>query len=223
MNSDSYYNKVGQIVHKELIEFIDHNQTALTIKIHNQFIKTAVNYVKGNYFSLLKFHTYDFYNEPISCVFRYKDDIFMFNSYLRSSKLDYLIDIPPDIFQLQRRNDFRVSVPIGMQQDCLIKYARGLVKNVKAEMRDLSMGGCQISTAAFDIEMAAGDEFEVSLKIDEFDFPQIKLTARHVKRIEEQDTLLIGASFEPLDGETLNDMRSLLMSIDRRSRGKNEK
>lgn len=223
MSSDSYYNKVGQIEHKELVEFIDHNQTALTIKINNQFVKTSVNYVKGNYFSLLKFHTYDFYNEPISCVFRYKDDIYMFTSYLRSSKVDYLIDIPPDIFQLQRRNDFRVSIPIGLPQDCLIKYARGIAKNVKAEIRDLSMGGCQISTAAFDIEMTAGDEFEVSLKLDKFDFPQLKMTARHVKRIEEQDTLLIGASFEPLDGDSLNDMRSLLMYIDRRSRGKNEK
>ncbi len=222
MSLDSYYNRVGQVEHKELVDFIDHNQTVFTIKINNQFVKTNVNYVKGNYFSLLKFHTYEFCNEPISCVFRYKDDIYMFNSHLRATTIDYLIDVPVDIFQLQRRNDFRVSIPIGLSQECVIKYARGIEKNVKAEMRDLSMGGCQISTAAFDIEMVIGDSFDVSLKIDKFDFPQLKMTARHIKRIDEQDTLLIGASFEGLDGDTLNEIRALLMFIDRRSRGKNE-
>lgn len=222
MDSASYYNRVGQVEHKELVDFIDHNQTVLTIKINSQFVKTNVNYVKGNYFSLLKFHTYEFFNEPISCVFRYKDDIYMFSSYLRATKIDYLIDVPADIFQLQRRNDFRVSIPIGLGQDCVIQYARGIAKNVKAELRDLSMGGCQISTAAFDIEMAIDDSFDVSLKIDKFDFQKLKMIARHIKKIEEQDTLLIGASFDGLDGENLNEIRALLMFIDRRSRGKNE-
>lgn len=223
MNSEYFYQRVGQFEHKELIDFIDHNQTELIIKINKQFIKVSVNYIKSEkFFSLLKFNEFDFSNEPVTCTFRYKDDIYLFTSYLSSSKVDYTIEIPSDIYQLQRRNDFRISMPIGLQQDCKINYARGIIKNVKAEIRDLSMGGCQISVAAFELEMAIGDTFDIDLKIDRFEFSKLNLTCRHVKVIKDQDTLLIGAGFDNLDGEYLNEMQSLLMFIDRKSRGKSE-
>ncbi len=221
MTIDNFYSKVGQVEQKELIEFIDHNQTELTIKIINQFVKTNVNYVKNDkILSLLKFHNFDFSNEPVLCTFSYKDEIYLFQSHLTSTKVDYGIEVPTDIYQIQRRNDFRVSMPIGLMHECSINYARGIVKNVKTEIRDLSMGGCQLSVASFDIEMTAGDDFDISLKLDRFEFARLNLTAKHVKHIPEQDTLLIGASFHNLDVENLNEMRSLLMFLDRKSRGK---
>lgn len=221
MNITAFYHKVSQLDLKELVEFINHNQTELTIKINRQFVKADVTHIKNDkFFSVLKFHDFEFSNEPVICSFGYKDELYFFNSSLNNSKVEYLIDIPTEIFQLQRRNDFRVTVPIGLAHDCTINYVRGLSKNVKAEVRDLSMGGCQLSVAAYQLEIAQDDEFDIILKIDKFEFGRLNLIAKHIKVIKEHDTLLIGASFVELDGEASNDMRALLMYLDRKTRGK---
>lgn len=221
MSSTAFYHKVGQLDLKELVEFINHNQTELTIKINRQFVKADVTHIKNDkYFSVLKFHDFEFSNEPVICSFGYKDELYFFNSSLNNSKTEYLIDIPSEIFQLQRRNDFRVTMPIGLAHDCTINYVRGISKNVKAEIRDLSMGGCQLSVAAYQLEIKQDDEFDIVLNIDKFEFPRLNLVARHIKVIKDQDILLIGASFLELDGEASTELRALLMFLDRKTRGK---
>lgn len=223
MSNTAFYHKVSQLDLKELIEFLNHNQTELTIKINRQYVKADVTHLKNDkYLSVLKFHDFDFSNEPVLCSFSFKDELYFFNSYLNNSKVEYLIDIPSEIYQLQRRNDFRVSMPIGLPHECNINYVRGIQKNVEAEVRDLSMGGCQLSVAAYQLEISQDDEFDMSLKIDRFEFPRLNLIAKHVKVIKEQDTLLIGCSFTDLTGEASSDMQALLMFLDRKSRGKNE-
>jgi c-di-GMP-binding flagellar brake protein YcgR len=221
MNITAFYRKVSQLDLKELVDFINHNQTKLTIKINLQFVKADVTHIKNEkFFSVFKFHDFEFSNEPVICSFGYKDELYFFNSSLNNSRVEYLIDIPTEIFQLQRRDDFRVTVPIGLSHDCTINYVRGLSKNVKAEVRDLSMGGCQLSVAAYQLEIAQDDEFDIILKIDKFEFGRLNMIAKHIKVIKEHDTLLIGASFVELDGEASNDMRALLMYLDRKTRGK---
>ena len=221
MTKTAFYHKVSQLDLKELIEFINHNQTELTLKINRQFVKADVTHIKNEkFFSVLKFHDFEFSNEPVLCSFGYKDELYFFYSFLNNSKVEYLIDIPSEIFQLQRRNDFRVAIPIGLSHDCTINYVRGLPKNIKAEVRDLSMGGCQLSVPAYQLELKQDDEFDIILKIDKFEFSRLNLVARHVKVITEQDILLIGCSFVELDGEASSEMRSLLMFLDRKTRGK---
>ena len=221
MSTTAFYHKVSQLDLKELVDFINHNQTELTIKINRQFVKADVTHIKNDkFFSVLKFHDFEFSNEPVICSFGYKDELYFFNSSLNNSKVEYLIDLPSEIFQLQRRNDFRVTMPIGLPHDCTINYLRGLSKNVKAEVRDLSMGGCQLSVAAYQLEIKQDDEFDIILKVDKFEFARLNLIAKHIKVIKEHDTLLIGASFIDLDGEASNDMRALLMFLDRKTRGK---
>lgn len=223
MSGNEFYSKVSQLDLKDLIEFIDHNQTELTVKVLNQFVKTSVLQIKNDrQFSIFRFNDFEFSNEPVICYFRRRDDLYFFKSYLNNGKVDYLIDLPEAIYQLQRRNDFRISVPIGTSHICKINYARGLEKNVKAELRDLSLGGCQLSVAAHEIELMAGDKLDISLKIDRFDFTRLDLEVRHIKQIKEQDCLLIGASFVNLDGENLTEMRGLLMFLDRKSRGRKD-
>lgn len=221
MSAAAFYHKVSPFDLKELIDFINHNQSELTIKINRQFVKANVTHIKNDkFFGVLKFHEFEFSNEPVICTFGYKDELYFFNSSLNNSKAEYLIDLPAEIFQLQRRNDFRVTMPIGLPHECIINYVRGLPKSVKAEVRDLSMGGCQLSVAAYQLEIAQGNEFDIILKIDKFEFQRLNLVAKHIKVIKEQDTLLIGASFLDLDGETSNDLRALLMFLDRKTRGK---
>lgn len=221
MTRDSFYEKIGEMTMKEIIDFLDHNQSELIIKINGQYVKANINYIKSQkYFSLLRFNSFDFSNEPVLCTFQVKEDRYFFNSFLSSSKLDYTIEIPQNIFHLQRRNDFRVTMPVGVSYTCVITAQNGILKSVEGEMRDLSMGGCQLAVPAYQLETKKDDELDVKFTIDRFEFPRLELIAKHVKYLEEQDTLLIGASYKELKGDETNDMRSVLMFLDRTQRGK---
>ena len=220
MSKDTFYEKIGEMAMKEIIAFLDHNQTELTIKINGQYVKANVNYIKNQKsFSILRFNAFDFANEPVLCSFQKKDDLYFFNSYLSSSKLDYTIEIPKDIFHLQRRNDFRVTVPTGVQYKCTITAQNGIFKSVPAELRDLSMAGCQIAVPAYQLETKKDDVLDVKLEMDSYEFNRIELTARHVKYFEDQNLLLIGCSFK-VTGEEATDLRAVLMYLDRTQRGK---
>lgn len=221
MSKDTFYEKLGDMALKEIIAFLDHNQTELTIKINGQYVKAGINYIKNDkYFSVLRFNAFDFSNEPVLCSFQIKEERYFFNSFLNSTKLDYTIDLPEAIFHLQRRNDFRVSMPMGIPYTCIITAQNGIQKSVEAEVRDISMGGFQLSAPAYQLETRTNDLLDVKFVIDRYEFPRIEVEARHIKFLEDQDTLLIGASFKDLSGDAATEMRSVLMFLDRAQRGK---
>ena len=221
MSKATFYHKVGQLDYKELMEFLEHNHTELTIKVSHQFTKALVTQIKAHkYICINKFSDFEFSNEPVSCLFHFKDEIYFFSTFLNNAKAEYHLDLPAEIFQLQRRNDFRVSMPIGHPHICKINYVRGNPKNIQAEIRDLSMGGCQLSVPAYQLEISQGNKFDISLQVDKFEFPRLNLTAKHVKHIKDQDVLLIGAKFDDL-GDDSREMQGLLMYLHRKTRSSN--
>ena len=74
MSTDTFYEKIGEMAMKDIIAFLDHNQSELTIKINGQYVKANVNYIKNQkYFSILRFNSFDFSNEPVLCSFQLKE------------------------------------------------------------------------------------------------------------------------------------------------------
>ncbi|MBY0553750.1 PilZ domain-containing protein [bacterium] len=220
MSIQSFFNKIGQVSASELLEFLDHNQSEITIKIVNQHIKTNINSLKNNkHISLMKFSSYDFSNEPVICTFQVKEDRYFFKSHLSSTNIDYIVEVPSEIFQLQRRNDYRVSMPVGVVYKCEIRDVNGVKTTTKAEIRDMSLGGCQISVNGT-VEIKQNDELDLYIKLDKFEFPKLPLTAKHIKFIEAQGTTLIGASYYQPSGTLIADLQSMLMHLDRVHRGK---
>jgi hypothetical protein len=217
MSDSSFYNKINQVAADELVDFLGHNQTELVIKIQGQYVKTHVNSKKSDRnLGLNKFSTYDFSNEPIVCSFQVKEDLYFFKSFMSSTNLDYALEVPADIYQLQRRNDYRVSMPLGMAYKCETLDR----KKIKVEIRDLSLGGCQISLNGHFPEIKKDDEVRIYLKLDRFEFPSIALLAKHVKVIESQNNTLIGASYLEPDGPFLAELQAMIMYLDRIHRGK---
>lgn len=220
MGVQSFFNRIGEVTTKELLEFLDHNQTEITIKIVSQHVKTNINSRKNEkHLSVMKFSSYDFSNEPIICSFQVKEDRYFFKSHLSSTNIDYVVEVPDEIFQLQRRNDYRVSMPVGVVYKCEIRNINGVNSTIKAEIRDMSLGGCQISVSGI-TEIKQNDEVDLYLKLDKFEFPKLPLTAKHVKVIEGQNSTLIGASYYQPSGPLIADLQSMLMHLDRVHRGK---
>lgn len=223
MSNPSFFNKISQVSMDELMEFLDHNQSEITIKVLRQYIKTNIHSKKSNrLLSLFKFSSHQFSNEPITCIFQVKDDRYFFVSHLNYTNTDYTIEIPAEIYQLQRRNDYRATMPMGVVYTCEIKSINGVKTDIKTEIRDMSLGGTQLSVAGISSDIKAGDELSLHLKLDKFEFQNLLLTAKHIKFIDTQNTSLIGASLVAPHSTVLSELQAMLMHLDRIHRGKKE-
>lgn len=224
MNQQSFFNKISQVAFNELIDFLGHNQTEIVIKIQNQYIKTNISAKKSDKnFALPRFSPHDFSNEKVTCSFQVNEDLYFFKSHLNTAQNDFSLAIPEGgFYQLQRRNNYRVSFPVGLIYTSAIKHINGVSKNIKIEIRDISLGGCQIavSGSGADTLVKQNDELSVYLKLDRFEFNQLDMTAKHVKTIEAQDSVLIGCSFDELSASLLSELQAMLMFLDRLHRGK---
>lgn len=226
MSIQSFFNKISQVSVPELLDFLAHNQSEITLKIKDQYIKTNVTTLKeGKYFTLLKFTDYSFSNEPVTCSFQVKEDRYFFKTFLNSQNIGTTMSVPENIFHLQRRNDYRVSMPVGVFYVCEIRFVNDKKTKYKAEIRDISLGGCQFSIKEKDV-IKTDDIFDIYFKIDRFEFTSLKLIAKHIKTIESADGLssysLIGSSFSVLDNQIISEMQSMLMFLDRIHRRKSD-
>ena len=221
MSDESFYNKIDQVALKEVVDFLDHNNSEITIKILGQYIKTNINSRKNEkQFSVPKFDSFEFSNEPVSCVFQIKDDRYFFQSFLSNGPADYCIDIPAEIFQLQRRSDYRVVMPIGVNYKCKIVSVNDSKALISVDLRDISLGGCLISIPGLSSEYAAGDKIEIFLQLDKFEFQKLKLDIKHLKHVESQNTTLIGSAFTEPESEIRSQLLAMLMHLDRVKRRK---
>lgn len=217
----SFFNKISQVSQRELVDFLDHNRSELVIKVAGQYIKANITTIKSNqFFSLFKFSDFPFKNEPITCLFTVKEEVYFFKSFLNNTNTDYTIDLPTDIYQLQRRNDYRVSIPVGLYYASEIRSLNDQSKKIKIEIRDISLGGCQLLINKGSEDFKSGDLIDIYIKIDRFEFSQLAMTIKHVKEVESQNYSLIGASFTDMPGGTVSEMQALLMHLDRIHRGK---
>ena len=220
--TQSFFNKINESALTELLAFMEKSQTELTLKIQDQYIKARIQNRKNENFSLPRFSPYEFSGEKITGSFLINDDVYFFHSTLTSSNVDYALTIPKDVFQLQRRNNFRVVMPLGLAYTCEIHTINGQPAKHSVELRDFSLGGCQISIEGANISelIHQDDTFEVSLKLHRFDFPALSLVAKHVKLVEVKNNLLVGCSLEEPNAEVLSELQAMLMYLDRIHRGK---
>ncbi len=221
MSDESFYNKIDQVALKDAIDFLDHNNSEITIKILGQYIKTNVNSRKTEkQLSVPKFDSFEFSNEPVSCVFQIQDDRYFFRSFLTNGLADYSIDIPADVYQLQRRSDYRVVMPIGVNYKCKIIGVNDNNALISVEVRDVSLGGCLISIPGLTSDYNMNDKLDLFLQLDKFEFPRIPVLIKHIKHVESQNTTLIGSAFSEPESETRSQLLAMLMHLDRVKRRK---
>lgn len=223
MNEQSFYNKISQVALKDIIDFLDHNNTEITLKVLGQFVKTHINSRKNDkQLSILKFNSFEFSNEPVTCLFQIKDECYFFRSFLNNSNSDFGIDIPADIYQLQRRNDYRVAMPIGVIYKCKITAVNSVNNLISVEIRDISLGGCLVSIPGLTSDFKENDIIDLFLQLDKFEFQKLTLLIKHIKFVEPQNNTLLGLGFSEPDSDIRSQLLALLMHLDRVQRRKAE-
>ncbi len=175
MSELAFFNKLGPNDSKEILDFVVHNQSNLVLKINDQHFKTKMLSKKNsNEFSVYKFNFVEYQNDEILCSFDVKADKYFFISAAKATGSELIISVPSEVYQLQRRNDFRVTIPPSLGYSCELRTVNFQKANIKAELRDLSLGGCLVSLQGADkLEIAKDSEVEIYLKINDFENPSL--------------------------------------------------
>ena len=222
MSSDiQFYTLIDASKFKETIDFLEHNHTDITLKIRSKHVRSKI-VVKKNERELLiyKFNFQDFESEPVICSFEINAEKYFFKSEISTQQLSLVMQIPKEIFQLQRRDDFRIIVPAGSHYECTIKTIEGRPAKIAPEVRDLSLGGCQLGFAKPEIPLKRDVEIGLHFKMNNLDREDIYGSVRHIEYANQGKKIIMGLKFKSSDADFLADLQALLVHLDRVHRGK---
>ncbi len=221
MSQQTFFSKIDSTKMLEVIEFLIHNGTELVLKVKNQHYKSKIlSRRTTTLFEIYKFSFISFLNEEVTCSFEIREEKYFFKSVLTSTNAEFKILIPKEIFQLQRRSDFRVTVPIGVAYTCEIVRINDMRGSYLVELRDISLGGCQIAYPSKAFKLSDNDEVILKLKMNQFENEKIITFVKHIKTIPAVETNLVGLRFDTPDAAFLTELQGLLVNLDRIHRGK---
>ncbi len=216
-----FYTLLDQMSFKEALEFLAHNLSEVTLKIGSRHFKSKILARKStNQFFIYKFNFEPYLDQDVTCSFEISAEKYYFKTYLTAAAGELMLAVPDEIFKLQRRNDFRVSVPASISYTCEIIGINGSPAKLKADIRDLSLGGCQLVVKIIGTAFHDGDELFLRLKINSFDWDRISCTSQRVVSKNADAKYSIGVRFLETSAAFATDMQSLLVQLDRVHRGK---
>jgi c-di-GMP-binding flagellar brake protein YcgR len=219
MSDFQFFVPIDAIELKDVLDFLTSRNTEVNVKIGSAHAKT--NFVPSQRKNLTVINKFQnkFSPQQIICNFDLKGDQFFFKSQCQSEEHAIFIDIPTKIFKLQRRNNFRVNIPLTMPQAVQIKEKL----HMKAICRNISLGGALISlSASKSDDFKLNDIIHVSISLYDFQEKNIESMVRFVDYKEHSQTVLMGIQFLELDSDQSSLLQSTLVRIDRFLRGKDD-
>lgn len=219
MIEKQFFNPLTEDEKNDLLSFIRKHAIECTFKVFDsywksQFIKTSILELKIN-----KTNRLNFQNEKITVLFEMQNDHYFFKT-VGSSKDDMItLEIPEQVFKLQRRNDFRVSIPSSLSPSLSLRE----YPDLKTHLEDLSLGGCKIKIKTkYSLDMKLDQMVFLKLKIIDFEQERMPCTIKFMDFQKDYSSLILGLQFNNLESEQIIILRNTLIQIDRILRGKTD-
>jgi c-di-GMP-binding flagellar brake protein YcgR len=214
-----FFNAVLEPERISILHYIQNNNAECVIKVFDSYWKTQFLKTNTDKIQIVKKNFIELKNEKIIVSFESVGDQFFFESVIESSDTQLVIRIPEKIFKMQRRNDFRVTIPSNIKP--IVKLKK--YPDMKVEIRDISLGGCKISIKTeFKLELEINSEIEMQLKIMDFEENKLYALIKFTDFIENAKTLTLGLQFVDLNSDQITLMRTTLLQIDRILRQKSQ-
>lgn len=154
--------------------------------------------------------------QPVVVAFSLNAERYFFTTDLKEhSGGFYLLDVSGTIFQLQRRENFRVRIPESYGTLVGIGTVNGEPFNLRGNVVDLSAGGCRITIKNQTPALKAGDKITGELLVGrkpEFPFDGI---VRHVKMETKPLGQTLGFEFAAASRALENRIFSITMELHR--------
>ncbi len=152
---------------------------------------------------------------PLSviCQFNLGGEKYFFKSTLDFRIKSYTLDLSSDLFQLQRRQSYRIRIPSSTRSNAEVIH-QDTKEMIKAVPADLSTGGCCVIFKQNQTSWKPGDKIQLHLKISHRDPLQLPGVVRHVRPSTPPETgLNIGLQFEGISLAVEKELFSITMEL----------
>ncbi len=212
INDVNFYSPIDSSQQIEIITYLKNNSLSVTYKIDDTHSKSSFVEVSGQDLSILKKTSNDYSNQFIYCCFLYKSEMHLFRSKATSSSNYLLLTVPDKIYKLQRRNDFRLSIPALIKQKIkLIEYPK-----IDCQMVDISLGGCRLTIkTTTELELVEETDITVSYQFNSEESQTNECTIVFSKFNAEAKLQTLGLKFNNLDSNATSHLHQMLIQIDR--------
>jgi len=145
------------------------------------------------------------------CQFALSGEKYFFKSELDYRLNRYLLDLQGELYQLQRRQSYRIRVPLSTRSGVDIIHNK---KTYKAVPVDVSTGGCRLQFAVDKLEWKADDKVELYLKIGDREPLQLSGSVRHVRaETTPRVSIFVGIQFMNISPTTEKALFSITMEL----------
>lgn len=220
----NFFSPVNSEKRLQIIELLRKSGNDLRIKIRDQNYRSKILSQKSeDQFAIYKFIPGHFNNQEAIFSFDAEDGKFFFTGSVSTQGSDLVLTFPSEIFQLVRRNDFRVDLPPQNEYLCSIISINGTKKVISSVLRNISLGGCQVSILTSDLSVNKEDLVEIKLTIKDFEWEKIPAIVKQIRPANEKgDLTFIGVQFKEPEADFLTDVQSALMYLDRTHRHRHD-
>lgn len=118
-----------------------------------------------------------------------------------------------DVFHLQRREDFRLRLPVSFKSFLEVKTCNSKPVSGRLSLIDLSGGGCRLLISSKDLTLNLNDVIEGEIILPERAPLKIKGIIRHRKDDEKTKSQTAGLQFTELSEPTKNRIVALVMDL----------
>lgn len=218
---DGFYNLVDNVKRDEVILSLMNDNIEIALKINIKHCRAKILAKRNaNEFLISQVSKEKFKDERITCSFEFKRNKYFFKTLLTSNVDGMTILSPTELFQLQRRDNFRMVIPIGVKYVAELQSINGKRINEKMEIRDISLGGCQVVFKKIAIKINPGDHLQIKIQMLDLDKELISCQAKHVLPLQSDTKVQLGMTLTEPDANLLRGLQSLLIHLNRIHRGK---
>jgi flagellar brake protein len=135
----------------------------------------------------------------------------------------FRIRLPDTVLRLQRRNAYRVKVPMSNPPVCHVPHPRNPKMQVKLRLLDISVGGLAIMAAPLDFDLEVGDLVQnCRIVLPDFGEFEAHLEIRNVELMAENSGTKLkryGCKFVELQGSTSALVQRYILFVERSRHG----
>lgn len=219
MSQPNFFSQLASEKRTAVMDLLLKTGSDLRIKIREQHYKSKIlSKISDGVYSIYKFIPGNFKEQEGIFSFDTTEGKYFFRGSISTQGSNLTLKTPDEIFQMVRRNDFRVDVPSSNDYICEIIDVNDVLKSVPAKLRNISLGGCQISVPTDSVIVNKEDTVSIKLGIKNYEWDLIATVAKQVRPAEKENALFLGLQFKEPEADFLTEVQSSLIFLDRTHR-----
>ncbi|MCX7978742.1 MAG: PilZ domain-containing protein [Bdellovibrionaceae bacterium] len=154
------------------------------------------------------------FTQQIICNFQNQEDRYFFQTILHVSTPAVYLDVPDEIYMLQRRKSARLDIPPTYIAEYVILQKNTDSCMLAGQLLDYGSGGCKFLYGAQAPIFAVGDKLKGVLQLGQRRPIHVQSVVKHVRRGDKKDQV-VGCQFVGLDRIMETKLMTVFMDMQR--------